>query len=297
MKKNKSRALIIVFLSAFLGGGVGTMIKLGLHGIPSFSYSFMRFLVALVVIAPFFLKKYKVLKIRSDVVKVSLLSTANVTLFVFGIRYTMANIGQMLYVVCPIMVALISFFYLKDKLTAKKIIGVLLGAFGSFLLISLKTNSTSGFQEMLFGNILIFLATILYSFYLVYTKKLQEKYSPFYITSVFIMVTTVVSFFLSFIDIYNDYGWWSNLTGLSLLSVLYVGVFATSAAYLLNQYAVKYGSPLISSLTLYIQPLFTFIWSYILLGEKITGNFAIAALLIFSATYLVSQNSSSKIHN
>lgn len=289
MKNKKTATLLIVILGAFLGGGIGAMIKIGLQNIPPFSFTFLRYFIALIFIWPLFLKENKTVKIDFQVVKVALILAVNIILFIVGLQWTSANVGQMLCLGIPMIVVVISYFLMKEKITIKKIIGIIIGLVGSFLLFSLKSQNQISYHQMLIGNGLIIIGSIFYSFFLVLSKKIQKKYSPIYIVTILNLVIMIVSLFLALSDFYFHQNWWRHFNYASLISILYVGIFATSASYLLGQYAIKYSSPLISSLGLYIQPLFTFVWSYLLLGEKITGSFAAASIIIFIGVLLVSQ--------
>jgi drug/metabolite transporter (DMT)-like permease len=70
--------------------------------------------------------------------------------------------------------------------------------------------------------------------------------------------------------------------------LFYVAVFGTAVYYFLNQYTIKHSSPVIASLTLYLQPVFTFAWAHILLGEKLTFQFICGTILIFLGVTLTS---------
>jgi len=287
--KNKNLALLIVFLTALLAGGVGTMMKIGLKNIPPFSFTFLRYFVASVFILPLFFREKKRAKIDLTVIKLSLILAINIILFIIGLQWTTVNVGQMICLGIPMIVAIISYFLFKEKLTSKKIIGIIIGLVGSYLLISVKFHSDLNFKMMLIGNSFIFIGSIFYAYYLVLSKKVQKKYSPVYITTIMNLVIMFVSLFLALTDLYYFKAWWTQLNFMSLVSIIYVGIFATTGAYLLNQYSIKLGSPLIASIGLYIQPLFTFIWSYSLIGEKITPNFLVAAMIIFVSALLVKE--------
>src|SRR3990167_7890260 len=93
-------AVICIAVAAILGGGMPTLTKFALTAIPPFTFTFLRFLIAAVCIWPFFLKsRGQILKTLfwSSVIPVSLLATANVVLFAFGVRLTSPTVSQTLY--------------------------------------------------------------------------------------------------------------------------------------------------------------------------------------------------------
>ena len=293
--KGTTFALLTVFLAAILGSAVVPLIKIGLQTIPPFAFTLLRFVIALVFILPIFLREKPKIKNILEVVPVTLLSTINIILFILAVRFIPANIGTLIYVMVPIIVSILSYFVLNEKITWIKILGVLLGFLGSLILFF--SSTVIGFSSLdnLVGIVLIFVGAVSYSFYLIFSKSLQKKYSPVYITSVFNLTTVLASLLflpaeLNLLDV-NRF----DISLVSVASILYVSVVGTSLYYLLGQYAVKYGSPVFSSLILYVQVPFTAIAASLLIGEKVTGNFWVAALFIVIGSLLVSKSNTQTI--
>lgn len=273
------------------GGGIAVFGKIALKEIPPFSFTFLRFFLASIFILPLFLKeKPKLNKESLKIIYLSLLAVANVVLFAYGIRLTTAIIGQMLYSVVPVIVGILSYFILKEKITAKKILGISLGLFGVIVIILLPIiNKSSSFQGNLAGNLIIFTAVAVYSLYSVLSKRFQQKYSPVYLTSFFVFTATFLTFFVAiseFIALPNIFFY---LSSKALFSTIYVSLLGTFGFYVLYQYAIKYGSPLIASMTLYLQPAATFVWAFLLLDERITCGIIIGAILAFAGAWITNQ--------
>ena len=292
-KSTHNLALLTVILAAFLGGGVSVYVKLGLRDVPPFIYTFVRFFLALIFFSPLILKtKFKINRQSLPVFLVSLLSSFNIILFSFGIRLTSASVGQLIYAVVPILAVIISYYLLKEKITGRKIFGIFLGLAGMGLIIALPmiTKSATNISGNLFGNILIFIGAISYTFYVVLSKKIQKKFSPIYITTAFFISTMLVSLFFSILEISSIKNLSSLFTYNSLFSLFYVSFFATAIVYLLGQYAIKFGTPVISSMSLYLQPMATVVWAFFVLGEVINGQFIVGGLLALTGAWLVSSS-------
>jgi len=272
IKNNNRLAILLIIIIAAIGGGLPVFVKIGLKQIPPFTYTFLRFFIAFLCIFPSFLKeKPKLDRNTVSIVVFSLFAVANVTLFAFGIRLTSALIGQMLYASVPIIVAIFSFFFLKDKSSTRKIVGVFLGFAGTVLIIFLPVISKSSiFQGSLLGNLLIITAVVCYSIYTTLSKPMQKKYSPTYLTTMFFLTASVIGLGLGLSEIENIKNLITILTFNSILSVLYVSFLGSFVYYLLYQYAIKHSSPLIASMLFYVQPVATFVWASALLGEKLT---------------------------
>src|SRR3989344_3613781 len=122
MKNNYWVLFILLMLASIAGSGMTVMGKIALKEFPPFSYNLVRFSLASIFLLPLFLReKPNFTKISYQVFLHSLLATANVILFAFGVRYTTANIAGNLYSTVPIFVAIFAYFLLKEKFSKLKI--------------------------------------------------------------------------------------------------------------------------------------------------------------------------------
>jgi len=279
-KKSNLYVLLLVFLAAVLGGGAGVFGKIALVEIPSFSFTFLRFLIATVFLVPFSLKHLPTFsKKDSKIILLSLLASINVILFSFGIKYTTANIGQMIYTAVPIVTAVFSFYLLKERSNVRKITGILIGFAGAMLIVLLPLLSSSMAGSTLGGNLIIFVAMLSISLYWVLSKRLQSDYTPMQINNYFIFTTAFLTCFLSIYDLFKHPYWWQGVSLKAYFALAFVAVFATAICYLISQIIIKKANPVIASMILYVQPFTTFIWAYYFLSEKLTTLFLVGAVL------------------
>lgn len=283
-------AIIAIILAAIVGGGIPVFTKIGLKTITPLNFLFLRFFIASLFMLLILLKKERI-KFDKQIFKVmllSLLATANVIFFTFGVRLTTATISQMLYAAVPIIAGAFSFFLLKERLSLNKSSGIIIGFIGIAIIILLPViGKASPFKGSLGGNILIFTGVVCFSLYTVFSKKMQKYYSPTFLTTVFSLTTAFVLFFISLSDFTLQSLWLDPLPTEALFSVLYVGILGTAGYYILYQYALKHGTPIIASMTMYLQPIGTFCWALVLLGEHLTGGFVIGATLAITGALLV----------
>ena len=115
-----------IILVAFLGGGTPVFSKIALKVFPVFTYLFLRFAIAALIVVPLFIKsKEKITK--KDLLKiilVSLLGTSNVLFFALGVRYTSATVSQLLYAIAPIIIMVFSILILKERISKEKVLGI-----------------------------------------------------------------------------------------------------------------------------------------------------------------------------
>jgi len=286
---DNTKAILAVFLAAILGGGMPVFVKIGVAVIPPLTYSFLRFLFAAVLILPIILiKKPKFNKSLLPVFLISLLPAINIILFSFGIRLTSATMAQTLAAGMPFMVLVLSHFLLKERITLYKLMGVAIGFIGLFIIIvSPVINSNTSMNGAFVGNLLVFAGVVLFALYSVLSKKLQNEHSPLTISVIFIFVTMAITALAFPLEISKVNVWVPQLSFQILFGLLYVASVGGIIYYFLQQNAIKYGSPLIASLLLYLQPVCTYFWALFLLGEHLTPGFIIGAMLTFIGAIIV----------
>lgn len=285
---SKTKALLAIITAAIAGGGIAVFGKIGLKTIPPFTFTFLRFLIASLFLLPILLKeKPKITKDTLTAVLSSLLLTANVTLFAFGIPHTTATVSQLLYSAAPVIVAIISFFILKERITIKKSSGISLGLIGVLVIIFLPIIQGNHLAVgTLKGNLIISAAIICFSFYTVVSKLMHLKFSAIYLTTIFAITTTLVLSPMAIGEYLQQPNWPSLLTLPVILSVFYVGIFGGGIYYLLYQFAIKHGTPTIASLTMFLQPAATYFWAALLLNETLTWTILVGGLLTMGGAYL-----------
>ena len=108
-------------------------------------------------------------------------------------------------------------------------------------------------------------------------------------TFIFSLTTAVIlsPFFLK--DYMTNPNWLLQLNVFSIFSAFYVGIFGGAIYYLLYQYAIKHGSPVIASMTMYLQPTATFFWAFFLLSERLTLGIIIGGLLAIGGAWIVTK--------
>ena len=208
----------------------------------------------------------------------------NMLTFFKGLSYTSPIMGAVLMVTTPIIVLVLSSFLISEKLTPRKIIGIIFGAIGSILLIFYGKASATATHPQL-GNFLVFINAVSYAYYLILVKKLMQKYNafsfvPFIYTIGFIMVLPFG--FQEFIDIN-----WQEMPNITLLKIGFVVVFSTFITYLLNLLSMRSLSPTVVAVFIYLQPFFATIFAIGLNKDTLGIEKIISMIAIFIGVYLV----------
>ena len=244
----------------------------------------------------------KLLFIREKVARKDLLLLAtcgvfgvavNQLFFFHGLNLSSSINSGIIMTVNPILVVILSFFLLKEKITGLKAIGILLGA-GGAILLTLKAGTAMG--DSILGDLFLFINAASYAVYLVIAKPLMKKYAPLTV------ITYVFSFGLLFVLLYpptfqefleTDF---SHIPGDAWIKIVYVIVGVTFLTYLLTMYGLKYLSASVSSAYIYLQPVLVMFFAYFLsaigVADDYTGTITVEKifymLIIFLGVYLTS---------
>ena len=209
----------------------------------------------------------KTIFVRERVEKADLLRIAacglfgvaiNQMCFFHGLSLSSSINAGIIMTVNPIIVVLLSYLILKEKITGFKFTGIVIGAIGA---IFLTLTAGTGSGDSVFGDFLLFINAASYGLYLVLVKPLMQKYAPVTV------ITYIFTFGLLYILLYPptlseffsiDY---SLLTQAVIFKITYIIVGVTFLAYLLTVYALKDLSPSVSSSYIYLQPVLVILFA------------------------------------
>ena len=210
-------------------------------------------------------------------------TSLNIICFYIGLDKLDSTINvSLLNTSIPIMVFIISAFYLKEAMTKIKLLGLALGITG--VMVLLKDDISQFDASNLAANGFIMLNAIFYATYLVITKPLLAKYNPLTVFKWMITFGFLISFPFCFHSLDTIA---IILDPPVLLLTLGVGVLSTFVTFGLNAWTLKHANASLVGMYIYTQPLVVATFGVLLRGEVITINTTITAVLIFLGVYLV----------
>lgn len=231
------------------------------------------------------------IKYKRDYLKLALLAlfgvTINQLMFFKGLSMTNPISASVIMTSSPITVLIVSYFLLKEKITANKLIGIALGATGAIMLIGIDGFNLS--SDTFLGNIFILINAVSFSIYLVLVKPMMYRYKAITVIKwvFFFGMLMVIPFGFEEFTLVE----WSNMPNEAWLSLAYIVIGTTFIAYLLNTWALQYVNPSLVGYYIYLQPVFSTIVAVSFRGDKLTLTEAVYSLLIFTGVYLVSLKS------
>lgn len=210
----------------------------------------------------------------------------NMLTFFKGLSLTTPINGSVIMTSTPIIVLIFSFIILKENITARKIIGILLGMTGAIALITYGPRAELNAPNIKWGNFLVFVNAASYGLYLIVAKPLLKKYHPFHLIKWMYLMGFVMVLPFGFSDVQQAS--WNLMPLNALLKIGFIVFFTTFLTYLFNIMALRNLKATTLSVFLYLQPLVATIYAIIVGSDILTAIKLIAASLIFLGVYLVS---------
>ena len=286
MKKSYIYAVITVLIWSTLA----TVVKIVLSDIPNFealaiSSAFAFVFLLIVNIISGSIKEMKQYRLK-DYLMMSGLGFLGLfmysALYYYGIAVLSSQEACILNYLWPMMIVVFACLLLKEKLTVRKIIAMLLSFAGIIVLSFGSGGSSSG--NRLFGIIACVVAAVCYGLFSVLNKKHSLNQS---VTMMWIWLTVAICSTVAGL-IFEK---WLPIIGWQWAGIAWLGIVVNAVAYLLWALALKGAkdSAKIANLA-YLVPFLSIVLSAVVLKEQISINAIIAVVLIMGGILLQSIN-------
>lgn len=212
----------------------------------------------------------------------------NMLMFFKGLQLSTPINSGVIVTLTPIIILILSAFFLKEKLTSLKFLGITLGFSGALLLILYgNTTRVINAPNVTLGNSMMLINSICYGSYLVIVKPLTKKYN----TITLMKWMFLLGIFMTFPVTYTEFSAvsWNTLPFEAIWRMAFVIIGTTFLTYLFNVYALKTLPATTIGAFTYLQPLITILYAVITGNDVLDGVKISACLLVFLGVYLVSK--------
>lgn len=237
-----------------------------------------RFLIGTIILSILFHKKLKKMK-KSTLMKGAILGTFLYLAFALqtvGLQYTTPSKNAFLTAVNVVIVPFIGFFLYKRKMDMYELGGAFLAIIGVAIL-SLKLSS-----EINVGDLLTLCCAVGFAFHIFYTAKFVKEEDPIVLTIVQMVVAGIIGCVVILFK--GEVSFSVETEG--VLNLLYLAVFSTTIAFLLQTVAQKYITETKAAIILSTESFWGMAFSVIILSEVMTFKMILGAILIFLAIIL-----------
>ena len=300
-KKNQKLLALIAFSAAYLIWGVNTsFIKIGVENMPSEFYLFIRFLIAVVILAPFLNKN------RKRIPKRAWPRVIFATIFGFilpllllneGLRRTSAINTSLLFLLGPAIMYILSVRILKERFNSKILTGLVVSLIGALLIVLaplITIGSIKDTPASITGNLIILASVIVAVVGTIIIKPLLKTIQPLQMTVARFNITVLVLLPFCFNDLaaIRAISWTPEV----IVSLVYGTVFATIAAYTLYHYGLSKISGEESSVLQYLDPLAGVLGAMLILGDRLTPVIIVGGSLTILGIYLSEIKTKHRLH-
>jgi drug/metabolite transporter (DMT)-like permease len=204
------------------------------------------------------------------------------SLFYFGLSKSNASRGTLLANLVPFFILFLAHVFIPgDRITRKKLFGILLGFGGIVFMFMDKGDMAADFRT---GDLIILAGTFLWSCNTVYLKKIISGYNAFQI----VLYNTAIAAPLFFMEaLVFDNAMITHLDGRILGALLYQSLVTASFGFVTwNVMLKKYGAVALHSFV-FIMPVAGVVLGGLVLDEPITPKIIVALVLITSGILVV----------
>ncbi|EKN65611.1 hypothetical protein BABA_19301 [Neobacillus bataviensis LMG 21833] len=235
----------------------------------------IRFLIGVILLGLVFFKKLKNIK-KSTIMKGSIIGIFLYLAFALqtvGLVYTTPSKNAFLTAVNVVIVPFIAFFIFKRKMDKFELLGAMLAVTGIGVL-SLRLSGGVNF-----GDFLTLLCAVGFAFHIFYTAQFVKDEDPVLLTIIQMAVAAVLGFIVVLFK--GETHLTASFEGVS--AVLYLGVFSTTIAFLLQTVAQKFTTETNAAIILSTEAFWGMVFSVIILNEELTVKMIAGAILILTA--------------
>jgi drug/metabolite transporter (DMT)-like permease len=255
---------------------------------PPMQINFLRFLIGGLILLPLAIADLRARKItlsQKDWLLLLSLGILNVTISMnlvqYGIKMTKASLAAVIFSSNPLFVSLFASFILGEKLSIKKIFGLVVGLVGVF--IALLNGGSFNQGEFYLGALLLLLGAMSFAFYTVLTKKIIFRLGNL-VTNAFSFLVGCVAIIPLLIANHQPVLTFDLRV---LPQILYLSIMVTGVGYLCYFKALSMLDTSLGSMTFFVKPILASIFAAFFLHEAITFNLMIGiAIVILSAVWV-----------
>ena len=219
----------------------------------------------------------------------------NTAFFTKGLELTTPAHASLISCMIPVITFIFAWFLGREGLNIYKSLSLIVALSGALILMEIDNLDVN--SNLFIGDMFIFVNFICFGLFLVLSKPLIERHSPFGLSVIVMSIGAVILFPISVNGLMNNWESWLNLPWWIYFAAFYSIFFATIITYSLNYYAMEFVDSSKVALFIYFQPVVAGTISVALGRDEVTTRLIISSVLIMLGLLLstIDVKSSSKV--
>ena len=245
-------------------------------------------IILLLTIAVYQKRNFSInLKSHTYILILALIAVFHLWIQVTGLKFTTASNTGWIIGTAPVFMAILGFFFFKEKLNLVKISGIIIAAFGLLMLVG-KGNPANIDLIQNKGDLLVLSSAFTWGIYSMVNKKISLNYSPLMtILYLFIMMAIIIIPFNLNSAVVKSV---IHLSVVGWISILFLGLLCSGISYVIWAYALREMESAKVGAYLYFEPFVTVITAWIFLREDITLLMILSGFVITAGVFLVNKD-------
>lgn len=272
---NQSRVYLFLVLTTFFWGGSFLFSKIGLQEIPPQLFVCIRFTLAALIMLAVFWRRLRALNgdiLRRGAIVGLVLGLTNIS-FVFGVKDTSISRAGILNNLFVLFIPIITGLVWKDRVGRINLAGITLAVIGIWLLA---TGGGSGFNR---GDLISTVCAFFIACHIITVSKVLRD-DDVYLISLVQFATVAIMAGLATAVFPMPLG---TVSPKAVISVVYCAIFPTVFCFTLQNIYQRYVTPTRAGLIYTLDPVWSLIAGFFILGERLNLREWIGCGMIFLA--------------
>lgn len=281
--------IIFSILTAALFITLEPVSKLIANDVNPYAITFLRFFISAIVMMPFSIARIKKNNIKVTPKDIGTCTFLGIIFICISMVFLQIGVKKadspalisIIFSSNSMVTVLFTALILKEKLTKKKLLAVILCAIG--VLICADFTSGSNLESVLYG----LCAAVVFSIYTVLTKKFMTKLGGTVQAGISFLIGSVVLFIVLLLTGVETF---TAIKSTNILHLLYLGIFVTGIGYLSYFKAMEKGGTIMASLAFFIKPVLTPFATFFINGIEPELKIFVAIVFVVAGSYLAVSN-------
>jgi drug/metabolite transporter (DMT)-like permease len=275
---SQGKVTLALVISTLFWGGSFVFNKIAFREVPPVTFMFLRFSLAMLIMALFCLRRRPVLNriiVRKGVMVGLALGLANLS-FVLGVNGTTVSRAGFLNNLFVLLIPLLSFLVWRERVDRWTLAGIFLALAG---LWQLARGGVEGFNR---GDLLSTLCALFIAVHIIMVSRILRDEDVFLVTlTQFATVAAMGGVLVAVMPAYP-----CRFGPLSAVALVYCAIFPTIICFTLQNTFQRYTTPTKAGLIYTLDPVWSMLGGVFVLGERLSGREWAGCGLIFAAVIL-----------
>jgi len=216
----------------------------------------------------------------------SLIGMGHYAVQTYGLQYTTASNASLYVVTGPISILLLGAIFLRERITLKKAIGIVVAVAGVLIVMGLDTLLAFELQTNLLGDALVLASIFMWAVFTVFGKKMTDQLGALALTGLTTIMGALWMLPVGLLALERRDLTLGAIAPAGWLAIVFLGVGCSFLATLFYFMALQHSESQKVGVYLYTIPPMTALFAAIFLGESIGVSLVAGALLVFGGVYL-----------